>query len=57
MNIDILNHIRKIIYRSSDILRKNKTRLANFLQPLNKILYGGGNRKLFVIYDEKNIHF
>ena len=47
-----------MIYRNSDILRKNKTRLSNFLQPYNKILlYGGDNRILSIKYDNNKYEF
>jgi len=57
INKNKLNDLRKIIYRNSDILRNNKTRLSNFLQPYNKILYGGGNRVLSIKYDNNKYEF
>ena len=57
INKNTLNDLRKIIYRNSDLLRKNKTRLSNFLQPINKILYGGGNRVLSIKYDNNKYDF
>ena len=57
INKNTLNDLRKIIYRNSDLLRKNKTRLSNFLQPINKILSGGGNRVLSIKYDNNKYEF
>ena len=39
INKNKLNDLWKIIYRNSNLLINNKTRLSNFLQPYNKILY------------------
>jgi hypothetical protein len=48
INKNTLNDLRKIIYRNSDLLRKNKTRLSNFLQPINKILYSRNDENYII---------
>ena len=57
INKNKLNDLWKIIYRNSNLLINNKTRLSNFLQPYNKILYGGGDRVLSIKYDNNKYDF
>lgn len=49
-----INELRRIIYRNSNLLRKNKTKLNNFL---TNNLTGGGNRTLSITYNNHKYKF
>ena len=54
MNTDLAYHIKKVIYKNSQLLRDNNTKIKNFLN--DKILFGGG-KDLKIIYQDIKFKF